>query len=900
MLGNGCIIAPLMPQVKGSRLGLYEIVSAIGAGGMGEVYRARDTRLGRDVALKVLPEAFAADAERMGRFEREAKVLASLNHPNIATIHGMEESGNLQALVMELVEGQTLADRIAQGPIPLDEALPIAKQICEGFEYAHERGIVHRDLKPANVKITPDGAVKILDFGLAKALEGEGATASDPASSPTMSRLATQAGIILGTAAYMSPEQAKGKPVDRRADIWAFGCVLYEMLTGKHAFDGETVTDVLAAVVMKDPDWSLLPESMPPAIRKLLARCLKKDAKQRLQAIGEARITIEEALSGAGEETLPVERVTKGGGGSRIAWAVAVLSVAAAVALGALLWLRAPAPAVPLQASVLGPKDYQLEPYRLAISPDGTKIAYVAYSKTSGGDKLWVRALNSTAAQPLAGTDGASSPFFWSPDSKSIGFFADGTLKKVDASGGPVISLADAKQAGGGSWGKDGNIVFAPELGSQGLFTVSSAGGPVTSLMHLDPSQGQRNLLWPFFLPDGRHLLFYAWAAPGKEGGIYLLDLQTKEVRLLRRADTKAEYAGGYLLFVEGGNLMAQRFSLSSFALSGEAEPVAEDVQYDQHWARAAFSAGSEGLLAYVRGGAESSVLKWYARDGKEAGQVGSQARFSGVSLSPDGTKVATSVLDAQGGKRDIWLYDVTWGTATRLTTDGLQAQHPVWSKVGSRIFYYDSGPKGSGIYSISNSGLGGSDFLDPVQGRIATTSLSPDGSSLLYMKLLTGSGQPLLWIHPLAPGKKDYAFPLSKLESGEGQFSPDGRWLAYESEESGRPEIYAVPFPSLSSRWQISTGGGAQPRWRGDGKEIYYIAPDANLMSVPIEVSGNSLKPGKPEALFRTDIVAVAWDYIQYDVTRDGQKFLVNSRLGQATQSITIYANWQGALAKK
>ncbi len=895
---------------SGTRIGPYEVITLVGAGGMGEVYRARDSRLDREVALKVLPDAFARDPERMARFEREAKVLASLNHPNIASIYGLEESGNRRALVLELVAGPTLADRIRQGPVPLDEALPLAGQVAEGLEYAHERDIIHRDLKPANVKLTRDGQVKVLDFGLAKALAGP-ATEEGTQNSPTLSVIATGTGVLLGTAAYMAPEQARGKTVDRRADIWAFGCMFYEMLTGSGAFCGETTSDILASVIRAEPDWSALPASVPSCIRELLRRCLQKDPKQRLQAIGDARIIIEETLACKSPNALlPAASATEPDRGAHrrggpLPWTLAAaLAATLIIAVATGHWRPAPGPAIPLRASILPPENYQFRSYEFALSPDGRKIAFVAYGPPDQRDRLWIRSLDSTSAQVLEGTVDASNPF-WSPDSTSIGFFAGDTLKRVDASGGPVITLAAAPMARGGTWGRDGNVVFAPQLGGHGLSQVPSAGGAVSSLGDLDPAGAHENHRWPVFLPDGRSLLFYAIGQPGaaetkapdNPEGVYVLDLSTKSQRFLLKTDSQAEFSDGYLFFVREGNLMAQRFDPSSLSVSGEALPVADEVRYQSNRMRGAFSTSSGSMLAYTGETAGASVLEWFTRDGRDAGRVGAPARFSEVSLSPDGTKAATSIVESPGPRRSIWIYDAARGTASRLTTEAAQAAHPVWNENGTKVFYGDLDTRQAGMYSMSSNGLGGSDFIDPLQGESAPNSFSPDGASLLYMSFISGS--PLLWIHPLAPDHKDYPLPLSKFLSGEGQFSPDGRWLAYVCADSGRLEVYIVSFPGLTNRVQISTVGGSQPRWRRDGKELYYIAPNADLMAAPVTASGDSMRAGIPTRLFPTRIVSVAYDFEQYDVTPDGQKFLINTQLGQSTHPITIYENWKSALRR-
>jgi serine/threonine protein kinase len=650
----------------GNIFGPYEIAGAIGAGGMGEVYRARDTRLGRDVAMKVLPDAFARDAERMARLRREAQVLASLNHPHIAAIYGFEDADGTHALVMELAEGPTLAERIAKGPIPLDEALPIAKQIAEALEYAHERGIVHRDLKPANIKLAANETVKILDFGLAKAMEGETGSA-DLSNSPTLTAIATRAGFLLGTAAYMSPEQAKGKSVDRRADIWAFGCVFYEMLTGRLAFSGETVSDTLAAVIRAEPDWSELPKSTPQTIHNLLRRCLQKEPRQRLQAIGDGRIAIEEMISGAGQASSPsasAEPTTPRW--LRVPlWALAgilTVALAATFLIFPLTMREQPARAIvseispPANANLALSGNFSDPP---ALSPDGKCLAFggpPTFGSTASGaqPQLWVRPLDSGAARPLAGTNGATFPF-WSPDSRYIGCFANGRLNRIDATGGPPLALADAPDNRGGNWGRDGSILFAAQSGP--IYRVSDSGGTPQPVTKLNTSRQEVSHRWPQFLPDGKHFLFYVYSANGENSGTYAGSLAGGEPKLIVRGGSDAVYTPpGYLLFVSQGTLMAQAFDANNLSLTGDAVPIGEHAGVNLSFRRGVFTVSENGILCYGTGnpsGANSRLL-WFDPSGKQIGEIGTPANYVEPSLSPDERELAVAMLDPVVGSPSI------------------------------------------------------------------------------------------------------------------------------------------------------------------------------------------------------------------------------------------------------
>ena len=894
-----------MSLTSGARLGAYEVLALIGAGGMGEVYRARDTKLNRDVALKVLPELFALDPDRLARFKREAQLLASLNHPNIAAIYGLEDTDGIRALVLELVEGPTLADRIAEGPIPLEDALPVARQIAEALEAAHEQGIIHRDLKPANIKVRPDGTVKVLDFGLAKALDPapQGFSPAELTNSPTMTAAGTRVGVIMGTAAYMAPEQARGKPVDKRADIWAFGCVLYEMLTAKRAFAGNEVSDTLAFIITKQPDWSALPANTPAPICKLLRRALEKDRKERLPDIVVARLEIKDAL------TAPSADVARGPEVShrrreQLAWTVvAVLFVAlvAALALGSTAYLS-PNAADPQTmrffvsppdgwslTAVLAPGGGSRAP--LTISPDGHRLAFLARN-AEGKDQLWIRPLDALASQALTGTEGASSPF-WSPDSLFLGFFADGKLKKIDVSGGPPITVCESPDNRGGAWSRDGVIVFAPS-NNGALQKVSAAGGvPTTATTTLAP--GERHVR-PTFLPDGRHFLY----SVGSGRPVYIASLDSTDRALLLSASdsTNVLYAQGHLLFLRGTTLMAQTFDARRLALTGEAVPIAEQIQRQSNLAVGDFSASDSGVLAYQTGtGSGNSRLLWFDRVGKQTAVLGDQADYRSVELSPDRTRAAVIITDSVRGTRDIWLHDVARFLRTRFTFDPAEETASRWSPDGSRVIFNSNRKGRQDLFQKPSSGAGNEELVLESDRNKNAGDWSLDGRLLLY-----GVDDPKttwdLWVLPLSADGKPRPFLQAEFSQEYGRFSPDGRWVAYRSNESGRFEVYVTPFPGPGGKWQISTAGGSFPRWRRDGKEIFYVTPDTKLMAAAVSSRGSAFEVGALQLLFETS-VRLDGDY-PYDVSADGQRFVVNTLVKDTTAApITVVVNWTAALKK-
>ena len=827
-----------MAFAPGTRLGGYEILSLIGQGGMGEVYRATDTKLHRAVAVKVLPGEVAADADRLARFEREAQVLASLNHPNVAHIYGVEDSTGTPALVMELVEGPTLADRIAKGPIPLDEALPIAKQIAEALEAAHEQGIIHRDLKPANIKVRPDGTVKVLDFGLAKAFEPAGVTAGSATMSPTLSIHATQAGTILGTAAYMSPEQARGGQVDRRADLWAFGCVLYEMLTGRRAFNGDTISDTLASVLKTDVDWTALPAQIAPAVQRLLVLCLRKDAKLRLRDIGDARLLLDlSAATPAELVSVPKSRVA-----SRLPWAAAALF---GIAAGWLAVNRSPSAigSRSVRFQVPPPAQNTYSPAFFALSPDARRLAFVAF----GQDRhtyLWVRDIDALEPRRLIQTEGATSPF-WSPDGRRLGFYdpSDTGLKWIDPAGGARQLITGQGANRGQSWGPRGVVLF----GGNVIYKVSADRGDPVPVTALDAARRELFHARPFFLPDGKHFLYVRASDVPENSGIYVGSLDAapdaQAGNRLMGGLLGAAYANGHIYFLRDSQLISQRFDPDRLEMSGQPEVLATDVG-DNGNASGYFSVAATGALAY-RQGIEDSQLTWYDPQGKSAEAVGAASRTIGLRASPNGNSIATV---RYGPNASLWIFDASRGAASRFTSNAGWNSSPVWSP-DSQLIVFSSRREGpADLYLKLASGAQPERLLLHTGKPLQPFDWSPDGRHLLY-----GEADDL-WVLEGPEGAQPKATPFLRtaFHKAQATFSPDGRFVAYTSDESRRDEVYVRPFPIApgNARWTVSVDGGSQSRWSRDGKQLFFVSRAGVLTVVDVKL-GATFQASAPQALF-------------------------------------------------
>jgi len=880
----------------GQTISHYRVTAKIGAGGMGEVYSAIDTKLNREVAIKILPAAFASDHDRMARFDREARVLASLHHPNIASIFGIEESNGIRCLILELVKGETLSERIAAGPLPVEEALRIAVQIAEAIEAAHERGIVHRDLKPANVKLTRDGAVKVLDFGLAKALEDELAP-GDLAQSPTLSAAASRAGVILGTAAYMSPEQAKGKAVDRRTDIWSFGIVLFEMLTRKQLFAGETVSDILAAVIMGKIEWGALPASTPPGIRELLARCLRRDPRSRLRDIGDARVAIEEVLTGTEPIAVPVPAAARGGRWGRTRVGIGFLAVAALACL--LGWMLKPAGRdLPLRKFEIPLADANTSlgaGTTLALSPDGARLAY-----TSEG-QLWLRELNRLEPRALLGTEGAAAPF-WSPDGAWLAFGTASRLLKMPATGGEPsvlcgLASANFNPSSGGAWGRDGKIVFC--VGDGGLFQVSAQGGDPLSV--LEPEKEKEvdfhNVTG---LPDGKGYLFVVHRKQGYDTiDLFARGKRKTVIQLEGQSVAFPSYSPtGHILYhrtpVNPG-VWALPFSLARLEAAGQPFLVVPEGHLP--------SSSGEGTIAFLRGARSGlAQLVWVNREGLLEGTIGQPEELDPFpELSPDGIRVAIPINHNETS--DIWIHDAVRGTKTRLTFSDLRDVRPAWSPSGDRIYFAEFARSDS--FTVMERVADGSGDARALTSGFEA-SVSPDGRFLVFDRFGV-NGTVDLWYLALLDGEagEQPGEPVRFLATPAFEFwprvSPDGRYLAYVSNESGRPEVYIRRFPSGGGKWQVSVSGGHWPRWSQRGDELFYVEGD-KMIAVPVETEP-TLVLGQAQVLFTREPSGIRLPFgwaDGYDVTADGRRFVVvrsaektGERNVDRKPGITLVQNW-------
>jgi serine/threonine-protein kinase len=885
----------------GQSIGPYQVASWLGAGGMGEVYRARDMKLDRDVALKVLPGSYAQQPDWLARFRREAKVLASLNHPNIAAIYGFEESNQVQALVLELVEGPTLADRLAQGPIPLNEALPIARQIAEALDAAHEQSIIHRDLKPANIKVRPDGTVKVLDFGLAKAMTGEIAS-SNLMHSPTETNWDTRHGVILGTAAYMSPEQARGKPVDKRADIWAFGCVVYEMLSGRGPFAGATTSDTIASLLERDPDWRALPAATPPSVTRLLQRCLHKDRKRRLHDIADARIEIEDSVSSSFPNSTEPAVVPPQHRSVRLPWTIALLAaVVALIAVGTLPWYgrtarqTQTAPSRTWRTTIASSGTAQVVNFSgLAITADGTQIVYVG----NKGTQLFVRAFDQLEPRAIA-TGNPAAGVFLSPDGQWVGFSENESLKKVALTGGPTMTVLNALRgsAEGATWAPDNTIIFADRDRATGLQRVSAAGGDVTVLTRPDQTRGELDHLWPEMLPGGRAVLFTISAMTGGPDAdqVAVLDLATGTSTVLVRGGSRARYApSGHLVYTAGGSLHAVLFDLARLETRGMPVPVL--ARQASRQALSKFDVAGDGTLAYVDapgGTGAARTLVWVDRQTREEEPLGADPRpYSQPRLSPDGTKVAVSTVDERS---DIFLWDLERRKLSQLTSDLAPEFSPAWTADGHRLLFFWAGRS---LFWQPVDGTGAAEALASL-GGIQPSGVTPDGSRVL----LTLGDRDLMVLTLDGAGRVE-TLVQTEFNERNGVVSPSGRWLAYESDSSGRFEIYVRPFPNVSEGlWPITTGGGTRPLWARNGQELFYVAPDGALMAVRVDSRAGALSTGRPAKVLEGVYVTVTGLVGRtYDVSRDGKRFLLvkpPADQGAAPQ-IVVFQNWLDELKQR
>ena len=900
--------------MTGQQIGPYAVLSKLGEGGMGAVYRARDTKLNRDVALKVLPDAFARDPDRLTRFEREAQLLAALNHPNIAQIYGVEEAGEVRALVIELVPGRTLEEILQSGPLPFAEAMGIARQVADALEAAHDAGIIHRDLKPANIKVTDNGRVKVLDFGLAKTLQpmsGPGATTlhAGAMTSPAM----TAMGVILGTAAYMSPEQARGRATDRRADVWAFGAVLFEMLAGHRPFKGNDVSDVIASVLRDEPAWSALPADTPPGVRRLLRRCLEKDPARRMRAIGDAMLDLDdrdaasEARDTAGTgvapaPTPPLDARRKLDGFGTV---IVVASLAAAVTLG---WRamgggwtttssNTPAPEV-RRLSIMLPATLHLgdAPAEISLSPGGKMIALTAYETAASTTSIWIRPLNSIMPRKLPGTEGGVLPF-WSPDGRDVGFFAGGQLKRTpaDGTGMPAI-ICPAQDGRGAAWSHDGVIVFAP-TNAGGLMRVAATGGDPVAATTLDASRQETAERFPQFLPDGKHFLFVELPATNGQFQISVGSLDSKARTRLRTAEGAPVYAApGYLIFPLRSQLAAQRFDTSTLALQGEPILLGDYVGPSGSYSGGRAVTGSDaGVLAFLQSEFTLTELHWLDRAGRDLGRVQAPAgAYDGLRISPDGKLAAASAQSAPG-QHDMWILNLERGGATQLNADGGTSANPVFTPDSSRVLYANDRSGQLNFYMRAVNGAGPAELIYSSPDMFKSPrAFSPDGKYLVYDQIDPKTHHDI-WILPMDGSRTPRPYRQTPFDEQNAAISPDGHWLAYTSDETGRSEVYVESFPTPGTRFAITTTGAAGMAWRKDGKQIYVSSLDQRTVMMADVLPGPGLKIGPLKTAF-----TATSNMTTGDLTPDFQRTLVAlAPETPAPRALTIMLDWTGALRR-
>jgi|SRR5579863_271615 len=881
-----------MPLATGSKLGPYEILAPLGAGGMGEVYRARDTRLDRTVAVKILPSRLAGDAAVRERFEREAKTISSLNHSHICTVYDVGQQNELAYLVMEYLEGETLAARLERGPLPLDQLLRIGIEIADALEKAHQQGVVHRDLKPGNIMLTKTGA-KLLDFGLAKPTLRSDTALTTMA---TAAKPLTMEGAIVGTFLYMAPELFEGKEADVRSDLFAFGAVLYEMATGKRAFEGKTSASVIAAIMEREPApiTSMQPMT-PPALERVIKTCLAKDPEERFQSAHDLKLQLQWIAEAGSQAGVPAPVVARRKNRERVAWIVAGALAVLAALLAVGFILRAPQPQSPIRASISLPPQTTAPPLGFfSISPDGHRLAFVAAS-TGGKSQLWVRPLDSLTAQPLAGTEGAIYPF-WSPDSRYIGFFAESKLKKIDASGGPAQSVCDAPEGRGGTWSSDGVIAFAPGVFT-GIYRVPAIGGtPAQLTTPATPGTSDR---FPSFLPDGKHVLYLSLAGSGKKDVVNVVSLDSKAVTRVGEISSNAAYdPSGFLLYQRDGNLVAQHFDTGRFTLSGDAFPVVEQIQLVTDRGNAFFCISSGGMLVYQAGGVGTKAqLTWFDRDGKQLGTLGGPGQVFSPVLSPDGKRVVAS-MSGPTGKASLWMLDVARGISSRFTFTDSSDGWPVWSPDGKEIAYSSNRAGRLEIYLKPASGVESEQPIVTGEGESMPTDWSRDGRFIAYQTQSQSTKKFDIWILPITGDRKPFPFIATEADEVEGAFSPDGRWFAFDSDESGRREVYVVPFPGRGGKWQVSSSGGDFPVWVANGTELDYQSLDHKWMAVEVNGKGTDFSIGATQTLLGGKPLP-SGSPLGVNVTPDGKRLLMPVETEGAAVPFTLVTDWKADLKK-
>ena len=882
-----------MSLAAGTRFGPYEIVMPLGAGGMGEVYHGRDTRLGRDVAIKVLPPHLSQSPEFRARFEREARAISSLNHPHICVLYDVGREGEVDYLVMEHLDGETLAARLERGPLPIEPLLKAGIEIADALDKAHRQGLVHRDLKPGNVMLTKSGA-KLLDFGLARSVVGQGGPAglTQPI---TMSRPLTAEGSIVGTFQYMAPEQLEGQEADARTDLFALGATLYEMATGRRAFEGKSQASLIAAILERDPPAiSTVAPLAPPALDRLVRACLAKDPDQRVQMAHDVKLQLQWIAEGGSAAGVPAPVAARRRSREAFAWAAAATAGVAALGLGAgFVLLRPPPPKVtrfmveapPGAPSMLWPR----------LSPDGTQLAFLATDST-GTPRIWIRPLDALTAHPLAGTENPGRPF-WSPDGRFLAYISDGKLKKVPVAGGPVVTISDAPGGADGSWGTRGLILFDGST-SDSIRSVPAAGGSVRAASFLHRGRNDASHAWPHFLPDGRHFLFLAYPPGASEGSIMAGAVGSPTAKEIGRTEGRVEYAApGYLVYPREGTLMAQPFDLRALRITGDPIPVGENVTVGQ--ASGHFSTSGDGVLAYrAEETEEKSQLVWVDRAGRRLGDAGPPAQYRDLAISPDGSRVAVSIAEAHGGSQDIWIRHLARGVTTRLTFTKANDVWPIWSPDGQRVAFSSDRSGEYRVFVKAASGGEGEDSLQHVPGGPeGPTDWSRDGR-LVATTQRSASWD--MWVESASGKDPPRSFLQSPFNDRSMMFSRDGRWVAYSSSESGQQEVYVQTFPGPGGKWQVSTNGGFRPYWRADGKELFYRTNDGVIMAAPVSL-GATFESGTPVALFKTALVDLDVASSRWAPTADGKRFLLNVPAGgESSAQFAVVTHWTSELKKR